>query len=124
MTVKHAKGKQNIEMKKVEVYGDRMITLSKRKSGIFKQMNEIVSICNVETSFLVFSKAEKFCTFAHLSLEEAAGRLKSPLRHDPSMSTNIGPLMEAYKRQKIEDLRKKYIDLVEELQMENEKENI
>ncbi|KAF3602543.1 hypothetical protein F2Q69_00038126 [Brassica cretica] len=111
-------------MKKVEVYGDRMITLSKRKSGIFKQMNEIVSICNVETSFLVFSKAEKFCTFAHLSLEEAAGRLKSPLRHDPSMSTNIGPLMEAYKRQKIEDLRKKYIDLVEELQMENEKENI
>ena len=101
-----------------------MITLSKRKSGIFKQMNEIVSICNVETSFLVFSKAEKFCTFAHLSLEEAAGRLKSPLRHDPSMSTNIGPLMEAYKRQKIEDLRKKYIDLVEELQMENEKENI
>ncbi|WZZ28955.1 hypothetical protein YC2023_012356 [Brassica napus] len=73
---------------------------------------------------VIGAKTEKLCTFAHLSLEEAAGRLKSPLRHDPSMSTNIGPLMEAYKRQKIEDLRKKYIDLVEELQMENEKENI
>ncbi|CAN7074666.1 unnamed protein product [Brassica oleracea var. botrytis] len=97
------------------------MVMAKRSAHV---MNEIVSICNVETSFLVFSEAEKLYTFAHLSLEEAAGRLKSPLRHDPSMSTNIGPLMEAYKRQKIEDLRKKYIDLVEELQMENEKENI
>ncbi|CDY28342.1 BnaC01g35120D [Brassica napus] len=34
---------------------------------------------------VIGAKTEKLCTFAHLSLEEAAGRLKSPLRHDPSM---------------------------------------
>ncbi|KAF8092038.1 hypothetical protein N665_0427s0017 [Sinapis alba] len=41
--MKHTKRKQKIEMKKVE---DRMITFSKRKSEIFKKMNDIVSLCD------------------------------------------------------------------------------
>ncbi|KAF8058288.1 hypothetical protein N665_1248s0009 [Sinapis alba] len=123
--MKHTKGKQKIEMKKVEAYVDRTITFSKRKSGILKKMNEIVSLCNVETTFLVFSEAKKPYTFAHPSLEEAFDRFKNPLRHEPSAaSANIGPLVEAYKRQRNHDLMKKYIGLVEELEMENEKVKI
>ena len=75
--MRFTKGKQKIEMKKVQVYVDRMVRSSKRKSGIFKKMNEIVSVCNVETSFLVFSDSGKPYTFAYPSLKEAVGQLKT-----------------------------------------------
>ncbi|KAL0744454.1 hypothetical protein Bca4012_085967 [Brassica carinata] len=115
------KGKQKIEMKKVEAYADRMVTFSKRKSGIFKNMNEIVSLCDVDISFLIFSEAGKPYAFAYPSLGEAFGRFKNPSRHEPFASINMGSLVEAYKRQKIQDLMKRYVDLVEELEIENEK---
>ncbi|CAN6889325.1 unnamed protein product, partial [Brassica oleracea] len=77
---------------KVEVYVDRMVRFSKRKSGIFKKMYEIVSVCNVETSFLVFSDSGKPYTFAYSSLNEAVGQFKNPLGHEPSATINTGPL--------------------------------
>ncbi|ESQ49676.1 hypothetical protein EUTSA_v10022229mg [Eutrema salsugineum] len=115
---KQTKGKQKIEMKVVETYADRMITFSKRKSGIFKKMNEIITLCDVEAAFMVFSQAGKPYTFAHPSMEKVVGLL----RHEPSSKdvTNTGALVEAYKRQRIEELMKKYVDLVEELEMEKE----
>ena len=122
--MRFTKGKQKIEMKKVEVYVDRMVRSSKRKSGIFKKMNEIVSVCNVETSFLVFSDSGKPYTFAYPSLKEAVGQFKNPLGHEPSATINTRPLVEAYKRQKNQDLMERYMDLVEELEIKNEKERI
>ncbi|KAJ4892846.1 AGAMOUS-like 57 [Raphanus sativus] len=118
------KGKQKIVMKKVEAYADRMITFSKRKSGISKKINEIVSLCNVETIFLVFSESGKPYTFAYPSLKEALGGFENPLSHEPFASINVGPLVEAYKREKIQVLMQRYVDLVEELEIQNEKEKI
>ncbi|CAN6888871.1 unnamed protein product [Brassica oleracea] len=91
--MKFTKGKQKIEMKKVGAYAARMVRFSKRKSGLFKKMNEIVSLCNVETSFLVFSDSGKPYTFAYPSLKEAVGQFKNPLRDEPSATINTGPLM-------------------------------
>ncbi|CAH8387374.1 unnamed protein product [Eruca vesicaria subsp. sativa] len=76
--MKHTKGRQKIEMMKVEAYRDRMATFSKRKSGIFKKMNEMITQCNVEMAFMVFTETGKLYTFANPSVEEALGRLKSP----------------------------------------------
>ncbi|CAN6895436.1 unnamed protein product [Brassica oleracea] len=122
--MKFTKGKQKIEMKKVGAYAARMVRFSKRKSGLFKKMNEIVSLCNVETSFLVFSDSGKPYTFAYPSLKEAVGQFKNPLRDEPSATINTGPLVEAYRRQKNQDLMERYMDLVEKLEIKNEKERI
>lgn len=121
---KQTKGKQKIEMKKVEAYGDRMITFSKRKFGIYKKMNEIVALCDVEAVFLVFSQAGKPYSFANPSMEEVVGRLMNPSNPESSAkddNSNTRPLVEAYKKKQIESLMKKYMELLEELDMENEK---
>lgn len=115
------KGKQKIEMKKVENYGDRMITFSKRKAGIFKKINELVAMCDVEVAFLIFSQAKKSYTFAHPSMQEVADRLKNPSRQEPLAKDDTGPLVEAYKKRRFHDLIKKMEALEEELPMDLEK---
>lgn len=119
--MKQTKGKQKIEMKIVEPYADRMITFSKRKSGIFKKMNELITLCDVEAAFLVFSERGTPYTFANLSIEELAGRINNPSRQEPPHKDNIEQIIEAYKKQMIEDLVKKIEPLEEELAMVNEK---
>ncbi|KAF8053265.1 hypothetical protein N665_1437s0001 [Sinapis alba] len=123
--MKHTKGKQKIEMKEVEDYEDRMTTFSKRKAGILKKMNEMVTLCDAEASFLVFSQAGKPHTFTHPSMEDAVARVNSTLGHEPSSGendTNTEPLVEAYMRQKDEELKKRNVDFTKELEMEEEKE--
>ncbi|KAF3502493.1 hypothetical protein F2Q69_00040135 [Brassica cretica] len=122
--MKRTKGKQKIEMKKVESYEARRTTFSKRKAGILKKMNEIIAVCDVEASFLVFSESGYPRTFAHPSMEDAVDRVKCSLGHEPSGKddASIGSLVEAYKRQKNEELKKKLCDLAEELKMVKEKE--
>ncbi|CAD5322020.1 putative transcription factor MADS-type1 family [Arabidopsis thaliana] len=115
------KGKQKIEMKKVENYGDRMITFSKRKTGIFKKMNELVAMCDVEVAFLIFSQPKKPYTFAHPSMKEVADRLKNPSRQEPLERDDTRPLVEAYKKRRLHDLVKKMEALEEELAMDLEK---
>ncbi|XP_010489666.1 PREDICTED: agamous-like MADS-box protein AGL62 [Camelina sativa] len=96
------KGKQKIEMKKVDNYGDRMIAFSKRKGGIFKKLNELVSMCDVEVAILVFSQAGKPYTFAFPSMTEVAARL-NPSGQELFAKGHTGPLVEAYKKQRIHD---------------------
>ncbi|KAJ4881775.1 AGAMOUS-like 57 [Raphanus sativus] len=101
-----------------------MATFSKRKARILKKMNEITTLFNVEASFLVFPEAGKHHSFAHPSMEDAFGRVKRSLGHEPSGKddTNIGSLMEDYKKQHNEEINKKWYDLAEELMMAEEKE--
>lgn len=123
--MKNTKGKQKIEMREVEDYEDRMTTFSKRKAGISKKLNEIVAQCDVEAALLVFSQAGKPHTFTHPSMEVAVGRVKSHLRNELSGkddTNTAGSLVEAYKRQKNEELKKCFVDLAKELEMEEEKE--
>ncbi|CAH8305908.1 unnamed protein product [Eruca vesicaria subsp. sativa] len=112
-------------MKMVEDHADRMTTLLKRKAQIIKEMTEIAAQCDVEASFLVSSEDGKPHSFAHPSMEDAVGRVKNPLRHEPSgeNDTYIEQLVEAHKRENNEMLKKYYAALAEELEIveENEK---
>lgn len=103
-----------------------MITFSKRRSGIFKKMNEISTLCDVESAFLVYSQAGKPYTFSHPSMKQLAVRLNSPSRQEPSArdDNKTTPLFEAYKRKRIEELMKIYVDRVDEFVMVKEKENM
>ncbi|XP_010549481.1 PREDICTED: agamous-like MADS-box protein AGL61 isoform X2 [Tarenaya hassleriana] len=93
--VKTTKGKQKIDMKKVENEEDRMITFSKRRSGIFKKINELVTSCDAEVGFLVFSQTPR---------------------------DNAQIVGEAYRKQRIEELSETYEKLAEEVEEEKEKQ--
>ncbi|CAH8375766.1 unnamed protein product [Eruca vesicaria subsp. sativa] len=123
--MKHTEGKQKIEMKSVEDYKARMITFLKRKAEIIKKMTEIIiAQCDEEVNFLAFTQAGKAHQFTHLSMEDVVNRVRSFVGLEPSGKddTNVGSLVDANKRQKEEERKKQFADLVEELEMVQEEE--
>ncbi|CAK7328508.1 unnamed protein product [Dovyalis caffra] len=88
-------------MKRVENQDDRLITFSKRKSGIYKKASELATLTGAEIAFVVFSPAGKPFSFAHPSLESVTNRF---LGDDPQNNDITHPLVEAHKRIIINEL--------------------
>ncbi|KAJ6707710.1 AGAMOUS-LIKE 58-RELATED [Salix viminalis] len=96
MEGKHTKGRQKIAIKRIENGDDRLITFSKRRSGIYKKASELVTLCGAEVAVLVFSPAGKPFSFGHPSLESLANRL---LGQNMAPSDNTHPLVEAHRKE-------------------------
>nr|KJB84318.1 hypothetical protein B456_N018000 [Gossypium raimondii] len=83
---KKTKGKQKIEIKIIENENDRLITFSKRCTGIYKKIYEFSALCGGEILFIIFSQTGKPYSFSHppvdLSLntfQTQANLFKKPL---------------------------------------------
>ncbi|ESR34585.1 hypothetical protein WN944_024361 [Citrus x changshan-huyou] len=62
-------------MKKIENKDDRMITLSKRRSGIYKKASELVTLTSTEIGIVVSSLSGKPYSFGHPSIEAVVNRI-------------------------------------------------
>jgi pheromone receptor transcription factor len=69
---KKTKGRQKIEMEKIENEDDRLITFSKCRSSIYKKASELVTLCGAEVGVVIFSPARKPFSFGHPSVESVA----------------------------------------------------
>jgi pheromone receptor transcription factor len=115
---KKTKGRQKIEMKKIENEDDRLITFSKRRSGIYKKASELVTLCGAEVGVVIFSPAGKPFSFGHPSVESVANRL---LKQNPPQGDNTHPLVEAHRRVRINELNQQYNELFNQLEVEKER---
>ncbi|XP_022723747.1 agamous-like MADS-box protein AGL62 [Durio zibethinus] len=115
---KKTKGRQKIEMKKIENEEDRLITFSKRRSGIYKKASELATLCGCEVAFMVFSPAGKPFSFGHPSIESVANRF---LNQNPPPNDNTHPLVEAHRKIRINQLSQYLNELLSQLDAEKEK---
>ncbi|KAI9161034.1 hypothetical protein LWI28_013823 [Acer negundo] len=53
------RGRQKIEMKKLEDKTKRLVTFTKRRKGLFKKASEISQVCSAKTAVIVFSQSGK-----------------------------------------------------------------
>lgn len=113
--IKKTKGRQKIEMKKIEDMDDRLITFSKRRSGIYKKASELATLCGAQVAVVVFSPSGRTFSFGHPSVEWVANRF---LQKNPPESH---PLVEAHRLMRISELNQKYCDLVSQLEAERER---
>ncbi|KAL1205121.1 Agamous-like MADS-box protein AGL61 [Cardamine amara subsp. amara] len=120
MSSKKTKGKQKITIKKIEKDEDRMVTLSKRRNGIYNKICELSILCGADVGFLVYSGAGKPYTFGSPSFGAVAKRF---LDGEASSSTSTMPqaLVDAHKKVQIEKLCKMYNSLMEKAAVEEEK---
>uniref|UniRef100_A0A7N0TN27 MADS-box domain-containing protein n=1 Tax=Kalanchoe fedtschenkoi TaxID=63787 RepID=A0A7N0TN27_KALFE len=90
--VKRGRGK--IRMRKMEKETNRLVTFSKRKSGLFKKANELCTLCGVECALVVFSPAEKVFSFGIPSVNDVMDRYLSgnPPNPDPSQPPQPAPV--------------------------------
>ena len=70
-------------MKKIDKEVDRLVTFSKRRSGINKKASELVTLCGAEVGVVVFSPAAKPFSFGHPSVESVANRFLNKTLHNP-----------------------------------------
>ncbi|XWS69280.1 hypothetical protein CRYUN_Cryun04dG0165500 [Craigia yunnanensis] len=115
---KKTKGRQKIEMKKIENEDDRLITFSKRRSGIYKKASELSTLCGAEVGFIVFSPAGKPFSFGHPSIESVTNRF---LNQNPPPNDNTHPLVEAHRKVRINQLSQQLNEILSQLDDEKEK---
>ncbi|KAE9610636.1 hypothetical protein Lal_00029820 [Lupinus albus] len=89
---------RKIEMKLMENKSSRLVTFSKRKSGLFKKAMELSILCGVEIVVLLFSVGGKAYSFGHPSIEAVTKKFLhqgqgSHMSHGESSNhDNIGKL--------------------------------
>ncbi|CAN8290740.1 unnamed protein product [Cochlearia groenlandica] len=118
MSEKKTRGKQRIDIKRVEKDEDRMVTFSKRRSGIYTKLTELSILCGAQVGFLVYSGAGKPYTLGSPSLEAVADRFfNGPTR---GIENGQGSIVEAHRRVKTEEICKSYNKIVDEIDKEEE----
>ncbi|CAN1122628.1 Agamous-like MADS-box protein AGL62 [Linum perenne] len=117
--MKKTRGRQKIEMRKIEKQSDKMITFSKRRGGIYKKASELVAMTGCKIGFLVFSPAGKAFTFAHPSFDYIANRFRRPEQLEP-MAENLEDLMQA----RVDQLAERYSESRDVFRAEQKKEVI
>ncbi|KAK4284446.1 hypothetical protein QN277_001278 [Acacia crassicarpa] len=113
---RRSKGRQKIEIKKMENESNLQVTFSKRRAGLFKKASELCTLCGVEVAIIVFSPGEKAYSFGHPSVDTVLDRFLNggvPLV-PPSASMQM---MEAH-RLAVQELNAQLTDLLEELEVE------
>ncbi|ESR34576.1 Agamous-like MADS-box protein AGL62 [Citrus sinensis] len=121
MADKKTKGRQKIEMKKIESEDGRLITFSKRRSGIYKKASELVTLTGSEIAILVFSQSGKPFSFGHPSIEAVANRF---VGLNQAANDNTHPLAEAHRQVRINELNHQHNELLRQLDEEKEREKV
>ncbi|EEF28377.1 mads box protein, putative [Ricinus communis] len=71
---KTSKGRQKIEIKKLENVNRRYVTFSKRKHGIFKKATELSTLCGAEIAVVLFSGHGKVFSCGNPDVDEVIDR--------------------------------------------------
>ncbi|KAE8659633.1 hypothetical protein F3Y22_tig00116962pilonHSYRG00789 [Hibiscus syriacus] len=119
---KKTMGRKKIEMKMIEKKDDRLITFSKRRSGIYKKIAEIAILCGVDVLFICFSPAGKPFSFCHPSMESVASRIMDnsflPARD------NTHTLVEDQRKVRINQIIQQYNEVTSKLNAAKEKAKV
>ncbi|KAK0579759.1 hypothetical protein LWI29_031005 [Acer saccharum] len=113
------KGKQAIEIKKIENENDRMVTFSKRKSGIFKKASEIAILTGAEVGVVIFSESGKPHSFGSPSIKAVSNRFQG-VNPPPYDITNH--FAEAQRQDRIAGLNRKQNSLLHQITAEKDLE--
>ncbi|CAN0880130.1 Agamous-like MADS-box protein AGL62 [Linum grandiflorum] len=112
---KKTKGRQTIQMKKIESDTNRLITFSKRRSGIYKKGSELVTLTGY------FSPAGKAFTFAYPSFDYIVTRYLSQL-HQQHQDLSMPYAMEVFRHARIQQLTNRYNDILDQYENDRRKE--
>ncbi|KAJ8762038.1 hypothetical protein K2173_006640 [Erythroxylum novogranatense] len=85
------KGKQKIEIKRIEDENNRLVSFSKRRNGIFKKANDLVTLTGSQVAVGLYSPSGKLYSYGHPSLDAAATRFlgREPVEFESRRSREV-----------------------------------
>ncbi|KAL2344411.1 hypothetical protein Fmac_005696 [Flemingia macrophylla] len=85
VVAKKTKGRQKIEMKKINNERNLHVTFSKRRNGVFKKASELATLCGVDLAVIVFSPGQRVFSFGTPNVDSViqryTGRAAPPLHN-------------------------------------------
>ncbi|KAK3220603.1 hypothetical protein Dsin_014573 [Dipteronia sinensis] len=115
---KKTRGRQKLEMKRVEHDAKREVTFSKRKKGLFSKASELCELCGAEVALVLFSPHLKPFTFGHPDVNEILQRYLTRRGHD----NTLGPASRNVLRG-LNGVREQYNESLKRLEEEEKKSN-
>ncbi|KAL0422501.1 UNVERIFIED_CONTAM: Agamous-like MADS-box protein [Sesamum latifolium] len=98
---KKSRGRQKINMVKMENESNLQVTFSKRRAGLFKKASELCTLCGAEAAIVVFSPANKVYCFGHPNVKLVLDRFEAGVA--PS-TANDQLIFEAHRNSTIREL--------------------
>ncbi|XP_021907104.1 agamous-like MADS-box protein AGL62 [Carica papaya] len=97
-----SKGRQKVEMVKMNNESNLQVTFSKRRAGLFKKASELSTLCGAEIAIIVFSLGRKVFSFGHPCVETVLERFVSG--NPPQATSGTMKLIEAHRNASIRKL--------------------
>lgn len=119
-TSRQSRGRQKIEMKLIENHDDRLVTFSKRRSGIFKKVSELITMCGALVGVVVFSPTGKPLSFWHPSIQSIVNRFLNR-NVDPATVDRFQPMFDDDRRRRMDEENNYINDLLTRLDEEKKK---
>lgn len=122
MAARASRGRQKIQMRKMENNSNLQVTFSKRRCGLFKKASELSTLTGVEIAMIIHSPGKKTYSFGHPSVQAVIDRYLgvSPCPATTEKSeTEV--LMENFRKITVNNLNEEYTAINEEVQREKKK---
>nr|XP_016494890.1 PREDICTED: agamous-like MADS-box protein AGL62 [Nicotiana tabacum] len=112
---KRTKGRQKVDMVKMQNESNLQVTFSKRRAGLFKKASELCTLCGAEIVLVVFSPGKKVYSFGHPCVDSVVDRFLT--RNSPP-NNGHNQLIVAHRNASVRDLNIELTNIEGILQME------
>ncbi|XP_030472552.1 agamous-like MADS-box protein AGL62 [Syzygium oleosum] len=114
------RGRQRIQMAKMDNESNLQVTFSKRRSGLFKKASELSTLCGADVALIVFSPGEKAFSFGHPNVDTVLDRFLNG-NELPQQTPGTAQLIEAHRNATICELNMQLTDVLGQLEMEKKR---
>ncbi|XP_021910936.1 agamous-like MADS-box protein AGL62 [Carica papaya] len=114
--VKKSRGRQKVEMVKMNNESNLHVTFSKRRAGLFKKASELCTLCGVNIAIIVFSPGRKVFSFGHPSVETMVERFING--NPPQVTSGTMKFIEAHRNASVRELNMQLTQVLNQLEIE------
>ncbi|KAK9706931.1 hypothetical protein RND81_07G161600 [Saponaria officinalis] len=114
-------GRRKVEMKRITNSSSRLVTFSKRRSGLFKKANEISTLCAAEVAIIVFSPGGKPFSFGQPNVEKVVRQFQSRTHRSHGYENGVTSADSKIYKASIHKLNKELTNLEAQIELQNKR---
>ncbi|XP_021892297.1 agamous-like MADS-box protein AGL62 [Carica papaya] len=117
--VRKSRGRQKVEMMKMNNESNLQVTFSKRRAGLFKKASELCTLCGVDIVIIVFSPGRKVFSFDHPCVETIVERFISG--NPPQVISKTMKLIKAHRNASVREFNMQLTQILSQLEIEKKR---